>query len=135
MQDRTAPTCSAPVRTAREAAQLAPVTDWSEMGSSEHFVQFYETSDFLTLLNLWHFYHESARHLSGSKLRKLCRENFLSYMRLREWHDVHQQIRELVLEMGLDRKSLLPPKRDAPTKHRVKRRSHDQRDTGRQTVR
>jgi len=57
-----------------------------------------------------------------------------SAARLREWHDVHQQIRELVLEMGLDRKSLLPAKQDVSTKHRLKRSSPDQHDTGRQTV-
>ena len=38
-----------------------------------------------------------------SKLRKLCQENFLSFVRMREWHDVHNQLKELVAEMGLYR--------------------------------
>ena len=63
-----------------------------------------ENSDFLSYINLWTFYHERAKHLSQSKLRKLCRENFLSYTRMREWHDSHAQLRELAGEMGLVKK-------------------------------
>jgi ATP-dependent helicase HrpA len=60
-----------------------------------------ERSDFIALLNLWKFHQEGARHLSQNKLRKLCRDHFLSYTRLREWDDVHQQLKGLVSEMGL----------------------------------
>jgi len=60
-----------------------------------------ETSDFLAYVKLWDFYHEQARHLSTSKLRKLCQTNFLSFVRMREWHDIHQQLHGLVGEMGL----------------------------------
>lgn len=49
-------------------------------------------SDFLSLLNLWRYFHEQARHLSANKLRKLCRSEFLSWTRMREWQDVHRQI-------------------------------------------
>ncbi len=59
-----------------------------------------ERSDFLSFLKLWDFYHENARHLSNSKLRKLCQAHFLSYLRLREWSDVHQQLFAQVREMG-----------------------------------
>ncbi len=51
-----------------------------------------ERSDFLGYLRLWKFYREQKRHLSGSKLRKLCRERFLSFVRLREWEEVHTQL-------------------------------------------
>lgn len=60
-----------------------------------------EKSDFMAYLNLWKFYHEQARHLSRSKLRKLCREYFLSPVRMREWHDIHQQLLGLVKDIGL----------------------------------
>src|SRR5690606_32121565 len=60
-----------------------------------------ETSDFIALLRLWDAYHEQARHLSGSKLRKWCVENFISFVRMREWHDIHNQLRELAGEMEL----------------------------------
>lgn len=59
-----------------------------------------ERSDFVALLNLWRFYHEQARHLSRSKLRQLCREHFLAYRRMREWHDLHQQLANQVKDMG-----------------------------------
>ncbi len=60
-----------------------------------------EKSDFLAFLNLWDYYHEQARHLSNSKLRKLCRNEFLSYLRMREWHDIHGQLLAQLREMGL----------------------------------
>jgi ATP-dependent helicase HrpA len=58
-------------------------------------------SDFLAWLKLWAYYHEQARHLSQSKLRALCRAEFLSYVRLREWHDIHGQLMALVNELKL----------------------------------
>ena len=61
------------------------------------------TSDFLGYLRLWDAYHEQAKHLSHSKLRKWCKENFLSYVRLREWHDIHQQLHQIAAEMGMYR--------------------------------
>lgn len=59
-----------------------------------------ESSDFLSFLKLWHWFGENQRHLSGSKLRKLCKENYISFIRMREWHDIHVQIKEIVSEMG-----------------------------------
>jgi len=59
-----------------------------------------ENSDFVTYLNLWKFYHEQSRHMGGSKLRKLCRDSFLSFTRMREWHDVRQQLHAQLTEMG-----------------------------------
>jgi ATP-dependent helicase HrpA len=53
-------------------------------------------SDFLTILNLWDAWHEKQRTLSGSQVKKWCRQNFLSWMRMREWVDVHVQLRELL---------------------------------------
>ncbi len=59
-----------------------------------------ERSDFLAYLNLWRIYHEQAQHLSSNKLRQWCRENFVSYLRMREWHDVHAQLNSVIKEMG-----------------------------------
>ncbi len=68
-----------------------------------------DRSDFLGFLKLWDFYRDQAEQLSTSKLRKLCHANFLSFVRMREWHDVHQQLRGLVSEMGLRGKPLSAP--------------------------
>jgi ATP-dependent helicase HrpA len=62
-----------------------------------------ERSDFLGFVKLWDFYHTQAEHLSTSKLRKLCQANFLSFVRMREWHDVHQQLHALVAEIQHNR--------------------------------
>jgi ATP-dependent helicase HrpA len=70
-----------------------------------------EQSDFFSLLNLWQFYHEQLRKLSRNQLRRACRQNHLSYTRMREWHDVHQQLRELVTERGM-RPNRKPADRD-----------------------
>ncbi|MDH5526749.1 MAG: ATP-dependent RNA helicase HrpA [Nitrospirota bacterium] len=61
----------------------------------------HERSDFMAALNLWDWYHEQARHLSQSKLRKLCKESFLSFIRMREWHDLERELANQVKEMGL----------------------------------
>ncbi len=59
-----------------------------------------ERSDFLAYLKLWAHYHDKKKHLSQNKLRKYCKENFLSFLRLREWHDIHQQLHIQVSQMG-----------------------------------
>ncbi len=59
-----------------------------------------ERSDFLSYLKLWDHFHAQSRHLSNSKLRKLCRDEFLSYVRLREWHEIHGQLLAVCSELG-----------------------------------
>lgn len=54
-----------------------------------------EESDFLTLLKLWQTFEEQKKHLTNNKLRKYCQDNFLSYIRMREWHDIHTQIMQV----------------------------------------
>ena len=57
-------------------------------------------SDFLAYLNLWKSYHEQAQHLTNNKLRKWCKDNFISYLRMREWHDVYVQLKGVVSAQG-----------------------------------
>lgn len=58
-----------------------------------------EASDFDGLLKLWAFLEETAK--SGSQLRKACKDNFLSYRRVREWREVHRQLESTVRELRL----------------------------------
>ena len=58
-------------------------------------------SDFLFFLNLWRFYEHQQRHLSQNKLRKLCKTNYLSYLRMREWHDLFHQLKVSLKSIGL----------------------------------
>ncbi len=60
-----------------------------------------ESSDFIALLNLWHYYHDQARQLSKNQLRNLCQAEFLSFVRMREWHDLYQELLGRVTEMGM----------------------------------
>ena len=57
-------------------------------------------SDFLTFLNLWHFLGKERKARSRNQFRLLCERHFLSLNRVREWHDIHTQLREQMLEMG-----------------------------------
>jgi len=59
-------------------------------------------SDFMGYLKLWDFYHKLKKELSRNQLRKACRQNFLSYNRMREWADIHRELLELVQEAGLE---------------------------------
>jgi ATP-dependent helicase HrpA len=58
-------------------------------------------SDFLSLLKLWDTWQERRRHDSGSAQRRWCRDNFVSFLRLREWQDVHRQLVEGVHQLRL----------------------------------
>lgn len=60
-----------------------------------------DDSDFLWFLNLWNFYQKQIKQLSQNKLRKLCQTNFLSFMKMREWIDIHRQLRHVCTDMGL----------------------------------
>lgn len=57
-------------------------------------------SDFFSFLKLWDFYQELKRTLSRNQLRKACRQNFLSFNRLREWADIYRQLRMLCEDSG-----------------------------------
>src|SRR5713226_9621557 len=60
-----------------------------------------ERSDFLSWLKLWKFFEEALAHMKSSrKLHEACREHFLSFNRMREWRDIHGQLKELVAESG-----------------------------------
>ena len=58
-------------------------------------------SDFISLLNIWHTWHKQQEKLSATRLRQWCKENFISWLRLREWRDTHQQIAKMLDELNL----------------------------------
>ena len=60
-----------------------------------------ENSDFLAFLNLWHYLAEQQRELSSSQFRKLCRREYLNYLRIREWQDIHGQLRQVARTLSL----------------------------------
>jgi len=60
-----------------------------------------ERSDFLAFLNLWRHLREQQRELSGNQFRKLCRSQFLHYLRVREWQDLAAQLRQAARGVGI----------------------------------
>ncbi|PZS40208.1 MAG: ATP-dependent RNA helicase HrpA, partial [Pseudonocardiales bacterium] len=60
-----------------------------------------KSSDFLAYLNLWRHVEEQQQALSSSQFRKLCKSEFLHYLRVREWQDLHGQLRRITRELGM----------------------------------
>jgi ATP-dependent helicase HrpA len=71
-----------------------------------------ERSDFAGLLKLWDFVREAERK-GSAHLRRTCRENFLSYLRVREWRELHRQLDEVVRTLKLP---VVTPAVKTPTK-------------------
>ncbi len=66
-------------------------------------------SDFVSWLNLWRHVKEQQKALSGSAFRRMCKAEYLHYLRIREWQDLHTQLRQVARSQGLD-----PTRRTAP---------------------
>lgn len=74
----------------------------SRAAADEKHVRFDdERSDFLGFWNLWEYYEGQRQALSQGQLRKLCQAEFLSFMRMREWRDVHRELTLLCRDMKL----------------------------------
>ena len=65
-------------------------------------------SDFLTLLNIWNAYHDEMERLSQNQLRKFCKSHYLSYLRMREWRDIHAQLERTLKEIRMFRENTEP---------------------------
>ncbi len=62
-------------------------------------------SDFIAFVALWDYLAQRQRELTGSAFRRLCRSEFLNYLRVREWQDLHGQLQSLSAELGINSKS------------------------------
>ncbi|HEY5151226.1 MAG TPA: DUF3418 domain-containing protein, partial [Mycobacterium sp.] len=58
-------------------------------------------SDFNALLNLWQYVADQAGELSGNAFRRMCRREYLHYLRIREWQDLHAQLRQIARGLGM----------------------------------
>jgi ATP-dependent helicase HrpA len=58
-------------------------------------------SDFVSYLNLWNYLTEQQQALSSSQFRRLCRAEFLHYLRVREWQDLTGQLRQVAKTLGI----------------------------------
>lgn len=76
-----------------------------EMADKAHEQFIDKQSDFLSYLNIWDsFIREKEKGLSNRQLNDWCRKHFLSHLRMREWRELHHQLSDIVVEIGLARK-------------------------------
>lgn len=57
--------------------------------------------DVLALLRLWSYLVRRRRQLSGNQFRRLCRAEYINYLRVREWQDLHTQLVQICADLGL----------------------------------
>ncbi|MEV7090614.1 ATP-dependent RNA helicase HrpA [Streptomyces sp. NPDC093085] len=70
--------------------------------ADQHHARFRdETSDFLAFLNLWRYVREQQKALSSSAFRRMCRTEYLNFLRIREWQDIYAQLRTVARQMGI----------------------------------
>lgn len=72
-----------------------------QQAADEKHRRFYDKeSDFVTFVNLWNYVKEQQAALSSSQFRRLCKKDYLAYMRVREWQDIYSQLSQVVKELG-----------------------------------
>ncbi|MFJ4722471.1 ATP-dependent RNA helicase HrpA [Streptomyces luteogriseus] len=60
-----------------------------------------ETSDFLAYLNLWRYLREQQKERGSSSFRRMCKQEYLNFLRIREWQDIYTQLRTVAKQMGI----------------------------------
>ena len=63
-----------------------------QAADAQHRRFWHPKSDFLTWINLWHYYEAKVAASTQNQLRKQCKTDFLSYPKMREWRDLHRQL-------------------------------------------
>lgn len=73
---------------------------WREAANTAHKRFDNEKSDFISILNLYAYLKDLLKDNSNSAARKIMRKEFLSYLRMREWFDIHTQLEEAIKDLG-----------------------------------
>ncbi|WP_433684066.1 ATP-dependent RNA helicase HrpA [Nocardia sp. CA-119907] len=74
--------------------------DQQQAADTQHARFVVEGSDFLAYLRLWEYLNEQRKSLSSNQFRRMCRDEFLHYLRIREWQDLHGQLRTITRGLG-----------------------------------
>ncbi|MFC8261121.1 ATP-dependent RNA helicase HrpA [Streptomyces sp. NPDC057291] len=70
--------------------------------ADQHHARFKdETSDFLAFLNLWRYIREQQKERGSSSFRRMCKQEYLNFLRIREWQDIYAQLRTVAKQMGM----------------------------------
>ncbi|MGA9309523.1 MAG: ATP-dependent RNA helicase HrpA [Pseudonocardiaceae bacterium] len=83
-------------------------TDAEAAADAQHARFIDKSSDFLAYLNLWRYVEKQQQALSSGQFRKLCKSDFLHYLRVREWQDLHGQLRRITRDLGMKPAPFLP---------------------------
>ncbi|BER94640.1 ATP-dependent RNA helicase HrpA [Vibrio cholerae] len=75
-------------------------SDKQQSADDKHRRINHEDSDFLTLVNLWHYIGQQQKALTSNQFRRQCKLDYLNYLRVREWQDVYTQLHQSTREMG-----------------------------------
>ncbi|MEU8741575.1 ATP-dependent RNA helicase HrpA [Streptomyces halstedii] len=71
--------------------------------ADQHHARFKdETSDFLAYLNLWRHVREQQKERGSSSFRRMCKQEYLNFLRIREWQDIYAQLRTVARQMGIE---------------------------------
>ena len=85
--------------------------DKTDQAATAHAQFQHPESDFLTYLQIWNRYSDILEKMqSQSKLRKFCRDHFLSYRRMMEWRDIYHQILDIISGKNIAQKNRKPVK-------------------------
>jgi ATP-dependent helicase HrpA len=92
-------------------------------------------SDFLAFLTLWDYLHDKQRELSGSAFRRMCRREYLHFLRVREWQDIYGQLRQAAREVGAGtvrdhRPAAEPDKPGTEGRRRSRRPGREEKESG-----
>ena len=93
----------------REAADALHRRFWRPVDGSEEVEAPAAEGDFAAWLNLWEHLRTQQRERSGNGFRRMCREEYLHFLRIREWQDLHAQLRDISKELGLQRNTRPAP--------------------------
>ncbi|HAS8149118.1 TPA: ATP-dependent RNA helicase HrpA [Vibrio vulnificus] len=74
-------------------------SDKQQSADDKHRRFYHEDSDFLTFVNLWNHIQKQQKALSSNQFRRQCKDDYLNYLRVREWQDVYFQIHQSMREM------------------------------------
>ncbi|TQO87738.1 ATP-dependent RNA helicase HrpA [Vibrio cholerae] len=75
-------------------------SDKQQSADDKHRRFNHEDSDFLTLVNLWHYIGQQQKAWTSNQFRRQCKLDYLNYLRVREWQDVYTQLHQSTREMG-----------------------------------
>ncbi|GLU47713.1 ATP-dependent helicase [Nocardiopsis ansamitocini] len=82
--------------------------DKQQLAAEKHARFAEKESDFLSYLNLWNYLREQQKERSGNQFRKMCKAEFLNYLRVREWQDIYSQLKQIARGLGVSINDTLP---------------------------